>query len=152
MQTRERLDALTTLRFFAASMIVLGHAHPIFGSFGIAQAMPVNQGVSFFFVLSGFILAWNYPVLDDTPSRVQFWWVRFARIWPLHAVTCLMWIVLVTPIEGGANFLDPKELTKLVTNLALLQVWVPYKVWSLSYNGVAWSISAEFSFTPCSRC
>ena len=43
----QKLDALTSLRFIAAAMIVIGHAHPLFGSLGIANAAPLGQGVSF---------------------------------------------------------------------------------------------------------
>jgi peptidoglycan/LPS O-acetylase OafA/YrhL len=50
---KQRLDALTTLRFFAAALIVIGHSDTIFGPFAAARAAPFNQGVSFFFVLSG---------------------------------------------------------------------------------------------------
>jgi len=44
-----RLDQLTSLRFFAAMMIVMLHAT---GSFGVQKsALTLNQGVAFFFVL-----------------------------------------------------------------------------------------------------
>jgi peptidoglycan/LPS O-acetylase OafA/YrhL len=55
----QKLDALTSLRFFAAAMIVVHHGHRVFGSMGLAESLPLDQGVSFFFVLSGFILAYN---------------------------------------------------------------------------------------------
>lgn len=146
MQVRQRLDALTSLRFIAAAMIVLGHADSIFGSFGVANAAPLGQGVSFFFVLSGFILTWNYPVLVDWSDRKKFWLARFARIWPLHLVTCLLWIALIFNFDRASYFPRVEGLAKLALNLTLLQVWVPLHDWALSFNGVAWSISTEFFF------
>jgi peptidoglycan/LPS O-acetylase OafA/YrhL len=146
MQAKVKLDALTSLRFFAAAMIVIGHADPIFGSFGLNAAMPLNQGVSFFFVLSGFILTWNYPQLTTWAERRKFWLARFARIWPLHAATCLLWIGLIFHFDRSAHFPGLMGLAKLAANLTLLQVWWPVHDWVLSFNGVAWSISAEFFF------
>lgn len=64
-----RLDQLTSLRFFAAMMIVMLHAT---GSFGIQKsALTLNQGVAFFFVLSGFILTYVYPRLDSAPPSAR---------------------------------------------------------------------------------
>jgi peptidoglycan/LPS O-acetylase OafA/YrhL len=51
-----RLDALTGLRFFAALAIVIHHTFRL-------PEWPLPQSVSFFFVLSGFILAHVYPEL-----------------------------------------------------------------------------------------
>lgn len=145
MQVKQRLDALTSLRFIAAAMIVVTHAHTIFGS-RLAMLVPMGQGVSFFFVLSGFILSWNYPVLADWGARRRFWLARFARIWPLHLVTCLLWIALIFDFNRGTYFSGVVGLTKLVANLLLVQVWVPLHDWGLSFNGVSWSISVEFFF------
>ena len=66
--TRPKLAPLTSLRFIAASMIVVGHAYPLFAKGAIALYIPLSQGVSFFYVLSGFVLAYNYPSL---PTRAH---------------------------------------------------------------------------------
>lgn len=145
MQVKQRLDALTSLRFVAAMMIVIGHAYPIFGS-RVATLMPLNQGVSFFFVLSGFILAWNYPALTDSHARRSFLLARFARIWPLHVVTCFLWIALIFNFDRATHFPGASGFLRLTANLMLLQVWVPMPKWGLSFNGVSWSISAELFF------
>lgn len=143
---KQRLDALTTLRFFAAALIVIGHSDTIFGPFAAARAAPFNQGVSFFFVLSGFILTWNYPVLNDWRQRRHFLLARFARIWPLHFVTCVLWIAIIFNFDRTAYFPGVEGVLKLLANLLLVQAWVPDHNWALSFNGVSWSISTELFF------
>jgi peptidoglycan/LPS O-acetylase OafA/YrhL len=143
---KRQLNALTSLRFFAAAMIVLTHAHPIFGSFGIAEAAPLGQGVSFFFVLSGFILAYNYRDFSRDGSIARFLVARFARVWPLHLVTCVIWIGLIFHFDRYTYFGGEVGATRLLANLTLLQSWVPLKLWALSFNGVSWSISNEMFF------
>ena len=71
MKNTAKLEQMTSLRFFAALMIVFHHAD---GLFGIGHA-PLNlgQGVSFFFVLSGFILTFVYPSLDSGREVRRFW-------------------------------------------------------------------------------
>ncbi|MCA1667450.1 MAG: hypothetical protein LC793_08660, partial [Thermomicrobia bacterium] len=54
--TIPKLHALTSLRFFAAAMIVLLHSQGYFGAIALLQRFTLTQGVCFFFVLSGFIL------------------------------------------------------------------------------------------------
>ena len=146
IQIKPRLDALTTLRFFAAALIVIGHSDAIFGPFAAARAAPFNQGVSFFFVLSGFILTWNYPALNNWSDRRHFLLARFARIWPLHFVTCFLWIAIIFNFDRAAYFPGVEGLLKLLANLLLVQAWVPDHHWALSFNGVSWSISTELFF------
>jgi peptidoglycan/LPS O-acetylase OafA/YrhL len=51
-----KLDALTSLRFIAAAMIVITHSYTAFGMEADAlQPFNFGQAVSFFFVLFGFI-------------------------------------------------------------------------------------------------
>jgi peptidoglycan/LPS O-acetylase OafA/YrhL len=146
MQEKQHLDALTALRFFAAALIVIGHADPVFGPFSLVKTAPFNQGVSFFFVLSGFILTWNYPSLAGWEERRKFWVARVARIWPLHLVTCFLWIGIILNFDRATHFPGAEGLIKLFANLILVQAWVPSHNWALSFNGVSWSISTELFF------
>jgi len=80
------IKSLTSLRFFAAIYVVLFHesANPGHFVFFPLAARFVASGytaVTLFFVLSGFILAYNYGRIR---SRKEFWISRFARIYPVY--------------------------------------------------------------------
>ena len=87
-----RLDALTGLRFLAAAAVVVFHARvDVPGQMGIppdfAADVPLaSAAVAFFFVLSGFILAYVYPRLESPAACGRFLLARFARLWPAHLV------------------------------------------------------------------
>ena len=122
---------MTALRFVAAAMIVVHHAGP-----GLHHnLLPWDNAVSFFFVLSGFILAHNYPRLDTRREVMHFLVRRIARLWPAHAVVT----VAVAIALAMAN-------VKLIANLALVHAWVPVGTWFFSYNSPSWTISTEFFF------
>ena len=142
---KNHLGALTGMRFFAAMAVVVGHLvtdHNLdgLGRFGLTAYSTVVAGaaVSFFFVLSGFILTYVYK--DQlTYARVpKFYYKRWARIWPLHLVCLIVTIYVV-----GMVVIDYEMLA---VNLALLQSWVPDSKWVFSFNGVSWSISTEMFF------
>src|ERR1035437_477263 len=85
------IKSLTSLRFFAAIYVVLFHesANPGHFVFFPLAARFVASGftaVTLFFVLSGFILAYNY---DRIRSRREFWISRFARIYPVYFLSLL---------------------------------------------------------------
>lgn len=130
------LHPLTALRFFAALFIVLHHARPVFGDQFAPTCVPLDQGVSFFFVLSGFILAYNYPVLKSRESIFMFYAARFARVWPVHIVTAIV-ALLTSPWPAPSH---------LIPNVLLLQAWIPYKDFFFTLNAVSWSLSAETFF------
>jgi peptidoglycan/LPS O-acetylase OafA/YrhL len=151
MSSTTKLDALTSLRFFAAAMIVLGHSHRLFGSFGAATTFSLAQGVSFFFVLSGFILAYNYPVLKTPVQIAGFFKARFARIWPAHLAAIALLFILTGDFNIGGLTQDQAVFTALA-NLFLIQSFVPLRDVFLTFNGVAWSISTEMFFIWSFRC
>jgi len=142
-----KLDSLTSLRFFAAAMIVLGHGHKDFGSFGLATAFPLNQGVSFFFVLSGFVLAYAYPELIDWRQRTRFIWARFARIWPAYFVSLLIMLIALPTKLWSVSASHPFGFS--LANICLLHAWIPLRESYLGLNGVSWSLSTEFFFYLC---
>ena len=124
-------------------MIVAGHSHGLFGSLGLAVNLSLAQGVSFFFVLSGFILAYNYPNVET--KLFAFYKARFARLWPLHVIALLAVPVIAGTWNTGG--LDPIGIAYvLIGNALLIQSWIPFKDSYLTFNGVAWSISTEAFF------
>jgi peptidoglycan/LPS O-acetylase OafA/YrhL len=142
----QKLDALTSLRFFAAAMIVIQHSHPKFGTMDfLFTNFPLSQGVSFFFVLSGFILAYNYPVLVGETDILAFFKARIARIWPAHIAA----IALLAVLTENLN-VDPTSLSSAyfmaVANFFLLQSLIPIQEVFFSFNSVAWSITTEMFF------
>lgn len=126
-------------------MIVVAHVAAFFGwTPGPGFAFAANAGVSLFFVLSGFVLAYNYPVLGDRAALHRFWVLRFARIWPLHAAVLLAAILalpVATLVPAGV---DP--LLAGFLSFALLQSWVPINGYSVAYNGPAWTLSVDVFF------
>lgn len=145
MHATVKLDALTSLRFFAAAMIVLGHTHGAFGSFGLATTLSLAQGVSFFFVLSGFILAYNYPRLSTAAEIGGFLKARIARIWPAHIAAIVLLYLLTSSLNLGA-LSHLQAIFTAVANLFLIQSIIPLRDVFLTFNGVAWSISTEMFF------
>ena len=81
-------------------------------------------GVSFFFVLSGFIIAYNYQekLLTKTTTKRTFWVARIARIYPLHLLTLL----IAACIGGYVQYSDTTDWIKhFVASTFLLQPFFP---------------------------
>ena len=136
-----KLNALTGLRAVAALAVFFHHFMGIMDC-RVIQAPIGGIAVSFFFVLSGFILVYVYKDRLKATSTRKFYFTRFARIWPLH-VACLILILLLTP-----NVMEPSDFpwARTWSHWALLQAWYPTVNWLGAHNQVAWSISAEAFF------
>jgi peptidoglycan/LPS O-acetylase OafA/YrhL len=138
-QFPNRLDSLTGLRFFAAWMVVVHH----FSNFA---ALPYlwrytgfgATGVTFFFVLSGFVLTWSFVPSDSAP---RFYWRRFARIVPLHVVTTL----IALPVFYSWRDV-PYDWTAIGLSLLLLHAWVPTATTYFAGNPASWTLSCEMFF------
>ena len=142
MRKPARLDALTGLRCFAALNIVFFHfSNPQW--FGIFAPI-VNAGyasVSFFILLSGFVLAYNYAAKARAGEldKVRFWEARFTRLYPIYFLSLLLsWKVV--PIEYAVHSHRMFWWGMVLTPL-LLQGWVPELATFL--NTPAWTMSAE---------
>lgn len=136
--TRDRLPSLTGLRFWAALLVVLYHLTNQVGFIYPLSSMFMfgRSGVTFFFVLSGFVLAWTY--LDRPTAVTVFFWRRFARIWPLVAVTGVLSLIAYRVVDQDIS------LWQALTTFLFLQAWHPD--WAAGANPAAWSLSDEVFF------
>lgn len=144
------LPVLTSLRFFAAMVVVIHHFRYFTPFDPLAYTGFLHEGylaVDFFFILSGFILTHVYgPEWRAGNMRVRdFVARRFARIYPLHFVTLLfMVVVALTPFRFGPVGLWPGEfpLLSLLNNFLMIQSWGMEG--GLTFNVPSWSIAAEW--------
>ena len=145
MQHRPHIPALTSLRFFAALSIVVLHAtnHGLLPAVW-AERVDLSMGVSFFFVLSGFVLGYAYS--GRCYSVRGFYKARFARVWPAAAFS-----ILLVPILLPAGFFLPQPggwaiAPTMLIALFGLQSLVPIPEVFFGLNAVTWSISTEACF------
>ena len=158
-EIRGEIKALTGLRIVASVWVVLFHFRPMVSDVSPdfrENLSPVlnsgAQGVDLFFILSGFVLAYNY--LDrmgrswSTRETLHFLWLRLARVWPVYLVTlhlAVLWIIFTLHV-GRVPSSDLAKLTAIsyVRQVLLVQLWFEPFFDGTSWDGPAWSISAEW--------
>jgi peptidoglycan/LPS O-acetylase OafA/YrhL len=152
----KELHGLTFLRFVAALFVVLYHY--VGNSTDIPAGVVKSllslgyTGVTFFFLLSGFILAYNYEHVDFRASGSvrKYLWARFARIYPLYLLSLAVglgpYLFAIVKPEIHPT-LHKLYLLDLILAPLSLQAWVPGAASAI--NSPSWSISAEFFFYAC---
>jgi len=157
------IPELTTLRIVAALCVVVSHLHG-YGAVSAERIHSILDGgrpaVSFFFVLSGFIMNHKYPHLSwrDAAATQKYAKSRFARLYP----TLVLALVIALPAGIFALITnDSAQLLKLyalkdryslwlvlsaLAQLAGLTGWIPAAAINQPWNGPAWSLSCEFFF------
>lgn len=152
MTPRAKLPALTGLRAIAAFWVLMLH----FGD-AVTQNWPAPFrrifaegfiGVDLFFVLSGFILSWNYLGTGRglTVTRADFWRARAARILPLYYGSLMLALPLFLLLQfqqGVTPEAVRTAVTTVATTLTLLQSWA--RPLANPWNNPAWSLSVEVS-------
>ena len=144
MSEARKLNSLTSLRFIAAALIVVHHLRGVFGvPQDVWEPFALDNGVGFFFVLSGFILTYVYSAQPKMEKR-RFLLARLARLWPAHVAALVVVTLLLWP--GVRAQFTP---LKLLANLTLVHAWIPLREYNFSFVGPSWSISTEFGFYLC---
>jgi len=153
------IKALSGLRIVAAVWVVLFHFRPLLeqATPGFRSALaPVldcgAQGVDLFFILSGFVLTWNY--LDrmgeswSWRATAHFLWLRLSRVWPVYLVTmhlAALWIIFTLNVgHVPSEAADQLTAMNYVRQVLLVQLWFAPYFDGTSWDGPAWSISAEW--------
>jgi peptidoglycan/LPS O-acetylase OafA/YrhL len=141
------LPQITFTRFIAAISIVIYHyglkAYP-FGWTPLRNIFSsADVGVSYFFLLSGFIMAIAY-----SPSKLaslnynNYYISRLARIYPIYFISLLPFI-----IPRIVNTPPVIHSIKFLSHLFLLQAW--FHNYALTWNFTGWSLSVEILFYLC---
>lgn len=141
---RPDIKPLTSLRFLAAIVVILAHGRESFTCWrGVSEASTFGQAVTFFFVLSGFIMTHVYYDLKNNRDELRtFFQARVARIWPAHVLSLLLLVGLIPEVFK----VRPEDWPKFLSNFFLVQAWIPSWREFFSYNASSWSISCEFFF------
>jgi peptidoglycan/LPS O-acetylase OafA/YrhL len=143
-KSKLRLDALTGLRFFAALAVYQSH-HPqpdYMPDFLATFFKAGYNGVTIFFVLSGFVIGLNYIESLSTPSfraTARYFIARIARVYPLYIIVLLfIWLQRQAPQDIG-----------LLWHLLTIQGWSPDLAFAYGYNSPGWSVGVEFFLYLC---
>lgn len=149
----EQLAALTGARGIAALWVVLFHYAPTFrySPQGISWCLEIfgrilirsGIAVSFFYVLSGFILTYTYGATIRSGNAKRFWLARFARIYPVYVFAFLLTAPLAFS-KGWTGGAADKTVWSGLASVALLQSW--FSTLALQWNPPAWSLSVEAFF------
>ena len=133
------LPGLTGVRTFLAIGIMFFHFTPPLPNF----ARPVIEAgftyISFFLLISGFVLAYNYAHRAETLRPGKFYAARLSRLYPVYLLSLVVSLSMLHAEWGArsrSEFMHGLMLTPL-----LLQGWSP----SLAtfWNTVAWTLSTE---------
>jgi len=137
------IKSLTSFRLFFAVLVFFSHLSFLKNNIKYSQVYEDYfaegfLGVSFFFILSGFILAYSYQekLLTRKVSFRKFFVARVARIYPMHLLTLL----IALPLSYSTFF------PNIVYNFFLIQSFVPDESVFFSFNAPSWSISDEMFF------
>ncbi len=140
----KRYDQLTFTRFWALLLVLIYH-----GAGGIylthINKFPISPillsaptGVSYLYVLSGFVMALVYYRPGEKFELVKYWMARIVRIYPLYIISFIL--VCYYYLEALPH-IKPQ---KILANIFVLQAWFPQ--YSQSFNYASWSMTVEFFF------
>jgi peptidoglycan/LPS O-acetylase OafA/YrhL len=133
------LPALTGIRTLLAIFIILFHFTP--PHLGLLYPI-INNGYVFvgvFFLISGYVLTYNYADRANTLVKREFWLARFSRLYPIYLLVLLISFRMVQDewhARSRFEFWQGIVLTPLV-----LQGWSPSV--ATFWNTVAWTLSSE---------
>jgi peptidoglycan/LPS O-acetylase OafA/YrhL len=157
LASRNQIESLTGLRFIAAFSVALTHGVNLIFPWAGAPVQWYNLlrsaagiGMPIFFVLSGFIIHYNYSksINDGGPrSLFNFYIARFSRIYPLYIIGVSL-DVFINIYHGR-----PISLQEIPYFITMTQSWFYQIRDGHSFIGafghvsaVAWSVSTEWFF------
>lgn len=166
--TKQKIPLLDACRLIAALIVVLVHYEIIFGQFVVYGALGTTA-LSWFFVLSGFILSYTYPSLDTAAQYKRFYNHRVIRIYPVYflaVVTSSVFVSVLYMNMGEAFFSEVRRPFEIMydlpqdkpetfwwmaslRHLTFTQSISSIETLNLVFNGPLWSLVLEVYFYIC---
>lgn len=150
---KNHLFGITELRAFAALWVVILHAYFSIESLELPKNLILKNfiqrgwlGVDLFLILSGFVIlhvTHTRKELGEAFSVIVFWFRRFARIYPVHLATLVLFILTYLGASHLGENLESKGWTPLnfFSQLFLLHGVGPVE--PKGWNWISWSVSSE---------
>ncbi|SOD91821.1 acyltransferase family protein [Spirosoma fluviale] len=150
----KRFHVLDGFRGIFALIVAIYHFKPGPGYLGHLRL--IENGwffVDFFFVLSGFVILYNYPAIKTYAQQKDFVIKRLLRLYPLHIAMLFVFLFfegLKYLLYSSGHFNNPpfkdENLASFIANVFMVQSYgLPIEsLKHLSWNTPSWSISAEF--------
>lgn len=166
--SKEKIPVLDAMRLVAALIVVMVHYELIFGHFVVYGTL-ATSALSWFFVLSGFILSYTYPTLQGTAQYRRFYLHRVVRIFPVYLLAVIASSLFVStaylnmgeaffaevnrPFELRYDLPEPLDVSFWVMatlrHLTFTQSVGSIETLSLVFNGPLWSLVLEIYFYLC---
>lgn len=162
---REDVPGLTGLRFVAAFSVLLGHSlttltdheTPLGWIYWVKQSS--GFGMTLFFVLSGFVIHYNYAALvknEGLRGVGAYLWARFARLYPLFFLMLVVNIAVSSRLRdllAGHPERFESTLLALPYYLTSIHSWFYVSIQGNALESaigggstLTWSISTEWFF------
>ena len=139
----KKLICIQGLRGWAIGLIVLWHMNEIF-----PQCLPSTggRGAEFFFLISGFLVAFKYAKNDklrDFRSGISYACGKISKLYSLYLVTMIPMLLLDIRIVMKSKAIGGGQiLIKILSSVLLLQSWIPNSEYYWAFNGVTWFLSS----------
>lgn len=157
---RPNLPSLTGARWLAAVAVYLLHALVFLNVYPFQQSdlfatihafIPMqlgSAGVTFFFILSGFLIYWSNSELKGVRNTLYYCQRRITKIYPMHLIALAMFIVASAKIttSGIQWVLDFADIQFWLPNALLIHTWNPDWASLSGMNVPSWSLAAEMLF------
>lgn len=129
---QQKINSLQFVR--ALAFLEIFSCHILWGSGAL--------GVSIFFILSGFLLSYNYVNFGeehgDLKNNLIYAYGKIRTLYPLHIIM-MLYAILIAIVQ---NDIDLGNLIRnILAHLFLIQTWIPDRNMFFSLNGVSWYLS-----------
>lgn len=139
---QKKNKAFQGLRGYAIVLIFLSHFNFMDNAKGINITTWLGGlGVELFILLSGFLLIENHA--ENNINTGQYLKHKLKKFYPLH----IAMLIVAMPFSVKALLsCDFKALASLVSNILLLQTWIPMSDFYFGFNAVSWYLSITVFF------